>query len=147
MLKVLSTILLAVMIVFGAEASEEMKKIESLILSEISSSLIGKKDRIKVYLTDNMKYIIKYSKIFIPVQECDRAEIIIAGEDLETGNCRGKLMIVTRYYLIHKYTNAVAAFYWHKGRPNIIFISERLKHFKISIPKKYNKYIDSEKNL
>jgi len=131
----------------GAFSEEEVKKIETMIISQISSTLTGKQYRIKAFTTDNMKYIFKYSKILIPSYECDKADIVIAGDQLKNKNCEKKVMIVTKYYLIRKYENAVAAFYWYKGRPNILFIKERLEKFGISLPAKYKKYTDSEKNL
>ncbi len=131
----------------GAFSGEEIKKVESIIISQISSTLTGKQYRIKVFATDNMKYIFKYSKILIPNYECDKADIVVAGDQLKNKSCEKKVMIVTKYYLIRKYENAVAAFYWYKGRPNVVFIKERLKKFGIKLPAKYKKYIDSEKNL
>ncbi|SNZ06717.1 hypothetical protein SAMN06265182_0773 [Persephonella hydrogeniphila] len=141
--------ILLIIYTIGAWAfqGEEAKKIESAILSEVSSVITGKQYGIKVYTTDNMKYIFRYSKILLPVYECINADLIIAGERLKDNRCRGKKMIVTRYYLLKEYKNAIAAFYWHKGRPNLIFIQERLKHYGISIPDKYKKFADSEKNL
>ncbi|WP_457639709.1 hypothetical protein [Persephonella sp.] len=132
---------------FKGFSGEEARQVETLILSEISVSLTGKKEGIKVYLTDNMKYIIKYSKILLPVSKCQEADIVIAGKEIKDLECRRKLMVVTKYYLLKEYPNAVAAFYWHKGRPNIVFVYERLKNFGISISEKYIKYVDSEKNL
>ena len=146
MLRVIQIFILTIVVFANGFQNENARKIESLILSEISTVLLGKA-KIKVFLTDNMKYILKYSKILIPVQTCREAELVIAGEKIKTDDCRGKLMVVTKYYLIKQYNEAVAAFYWHKGRPNIIFIYERLKKFDIKLPDRYYKYIDSEKNL
>ncbi|WP_456463829.1 hypothetical protein [Persephonella sp.] len=124
-----------------------IKEIESTIISRISTTLTGKHYKIKAFATDNMKYIFKYSKILIPSYECDEADVVIAGDLLKNKDCEKKVMIVTKYYLIRKYQNAVAAFYWYKGRPNIVFIKERLEKFGIKLPTEYEKYIDSEKNL
>ncbi len=136
------------LICFSVAFSEEaVKKIESMIISRISSVVTGKQYRIKTYATDNMKYIFKYSKILIPSYECDKADIVIAGEQLKNKDCEKKVMIVTKYYLLRNYKNAVAAFYWYKGRPNILFIKERLERFGINLPEKYKKYTDSEKDL
>ncbi len=128
-----------------ANSKEQIHKIESEIISKICSAVTGKNADIKVYLTENMKYITKYSKIFVMVDRCKDADVVIAGKELQ--NCRGKLMVVTKYYLLKKYNNAVAAFYWYKGRPNIIFVKERLENFKILLPDRFIKYVDSEKNL
>ncbi len=129
---------------FG-ESKEQIYKIEAEIISKICSALTGKSIGIKVYLTENMKYIIKYSKIFIPVEKCSDADVIVAGKKVQS--CKGKIMVVTRDYLLKKYEDAVAAFYWYKGRPNIIFVEEKLKKHGISLPKEFLKYVDSERNL
>jgi hypothetical protein len=147
MWKVIKIFFLVYVIGAAAFQEEKVRKIETAILSEISSVITGKQYGIKVYTTDNMKYIFKYSKILLPAYECINADLIIAGERLRDKKCRGKIMVVTKYYLLKEYKDAVAAFYWHKGRPNLIFIEERLKQYRISIPDKYKKFIDSEKNL
>ncbi|MBK3332838.1 hypothetical protein GWK41_07130 [Persephonella atlantica] len=132
-------------LVFAFASEEQIHRVEAEIISKICSAISGKHIGIKVYLTKNMKYIIKYSKIFVPVNSCENADIVVVGKEIE--NCRGKIMVVTRYYLLKKYDNAVAAFYWYKGRPNIIFVKEKLKKYRISLPEEFLKYVDSERNL
>ncbi|MDQ7055576.1 MAG: hypothetical protein Q9M89_03460 [Persephonella sp.] len=132
-------------LVFAFASEEQIHRVEAEIISKICSAISKKDIGIKVYLTENMKYIIKYSKIFVPVDSCEDADIVVAGQEIH--NCRGKIMVVTRYFLLKRYKNAVAAFYWYKGRPNITFVKEKLERYHISLPEKFSKFVDSERNL
>ena len=50
------------------------------------------------------------------------------------------IILATKYSLLHHSKNIIGAFYWRKGRAQLLFIKKRLKRLGISIPAKYLKY-------
>ena len=141
---ILIFLLLVVSLAFGYE--EEIHKVEAKILSEMAHILVKESKKIKVITSPDLKYIIKYSKILSQVNSCKKAQILITGNEELLKYCN-KPAIVTRYYLLRKYKNAIGAIYWKKGRPNVVFIEDRLEIFKIKLPDRYKKYLEREKNL
>ncbi len=79
------------------------------------------------------------------VKTCKKAKVLILSSDQNIPKqCSAKPILVLEYNLLLKYDNAVSAFFWKKGRPNIVFISDRIKHFSISLPSSYDKYIEEK---
>ncbi len=76
-------------------------------------------------------------------KHCKDASILLLYSNTSIDNkCKNKIIFVLDYALLHKYRNAVGAFYWKKGRPNIVFIRPRLEKHKIKLNKSYDKYIE-----
>ena len=79
------------------------------------------------------------------VKACKNAKILILSSKKSIPkHCISKPILVLDYALLEKYTNAVSAFYWQKGRPNIVFLKKRLEYFSISLPPTYHKYIEDQ---
>lgn len=79
------------------------------------------------------------------VKTCKHAKVLIlASEKTIPKHCISKPILVLDYDLLDKYTNAVSAFYWQKGRPNIVFLKNRLQNFSISLPSAYDKYVEEK---
>jgi hypothetical protein len=57
--------------------------------------------------------------------------------------CKNVPIVALDYSLLKKDKNALGAFYWQKGRPNITFIANRLKKKGIKLPKEYERYIEN----
>jgi len=92
----------------------------------------------------NLKNILKkYSNLDLTNK--NSANIYILNKKIE--NINNKIIFVTNYKLLKDINNSVGAFYWKKGRPNIIFIKERLDKNGIKIPFEYKNYIENEKCL
>ncbi|RLA70100.1 MAG: hypothetical protein DRG09_04090 [Epsilonproteobacteria bacterium] len=82
---------------------------------------------------------------FNVVKSCKKAKVmILSSEKTIPKGCNTKPILVLDYELLEKHDNAVSAFFWKKGRPNIVFISDRIKHFSISLPASYDKYIEEK---
>jgi hypothetical protein len=75
---------------------------------------------------------------------CDDADIIIIGESVEKipNNC-GDAPIFSRNYKLYKSdSRVVGAFYWKKGRPNIVLNKKRVKELGTVISEPLKRYCD-----
>ncbi len=122
--------------------SSNVKKLEAQILSSIAHSLVHKKS-VNICIDDrNFKGIGKYAKS-LNVVSCGRADIVFTSKDNDINKkCKTSLIFSTSYYLYEHSPMIVGAFFWQKGRPNIIFRQKQLKHLDIALPKNFQKYID-----
>ncbi len=79
------------------------------------------------------------------VTTCKNAKVLILSSEKNIPkHCISKPILVLDYDLLEKHSNAVSAFFWQKGRPNIVFIKKRLQHFSISLPPTYEKYVEEK---
>ena len=134
--------IILILILFGTflNASND---ISTKIVATLLEQLVG--DKYKVWLDTHIdkKPIIINIKQLNTTKYCEDSSILLLYSDIPVDNkCKNKIILVLDYALLHKYTNAVCAFYWKKGRPNIIFLRSRLKQHNIKLSESYDKYIE-----
>jgi len=96
-------------------------------------------------MRSNVASIQHFSSNFEIVNSCDDADIVLVTYKKNiTAQCKDKLLFGTRYKTLLK-EPTVGAFFWQKGRPNILFYKSRLKKHGITLSKDFQKYIDNEK--
>ena len=54
------------------------------------------------------------------------------------------IIFVTNYSFLKYSDEIVGAFYWRKGRTQLLFIEERLKKYEITLPKAYQNFMIDE---
>lgn len=110
------------------------------IFKEITHS-----DRPKIYMYESIPSIKKFDSQFQLVKDCSDSDIVILRhiEKLRE-ECRGKMLFGTRYQTLDS-QSVIGAFFWQKGRPNILFYKTRLDQHNITLDKHFEKYIDYEK--
>jgi len=126
------------------------KELEVRILEKIFTDITGKKKVRVVILGSKRDYfsrnISAYSERLKESKSCRKADIVfLAGVyrgKLPKG-CGGKILFSSRKKDIFLRENCVGAFFWKKGRPNILFIRERLRKKRIKLPPEYNRFIES----
>jgi len=140
MKKILITFFLIIGFSFGYTINE--LKLEAKIFEKVSVYLLSKKP-VKVYILDNdLKLIVKYSPYLQKVDDPKKADMIITSKKLPTELIAlNKIVIGTKYFLL-KEKYVTGAIFWHKGRPNIILLRDRLKAHKIKPPKALEKYVE-----
>jgi hypothetical protein len=131
--------LLFFVFIIGIHASSDIStKITQSILSAISI------DKYKVWIDtgyDIDEFIDK--RKFNTVQDCKKADVLILADAINISKeCMNKVSIVFDYDLLNKHENAVGTFFWKKGRPNIVFVKDRIEKFNIVLPESYIKYIE-----
>lgn len=135
--KLILTLILFIIPLFSSEIITASK-----IMEKISSALI-QKNEIAVF-TKDLKYIeiVKSSNKLKDVLSCDEADIDLI-EIKTTSLCTKKvLLFATNYLAFVKSPDAIGAFFYQKGRPNIIFREENLKKHNIVLSKEFEKYIE-----
>ena len=54
------------------------------------------------------------------------------------------ILFVTDYRLLKNSFDIVGAFYWRKGRSQLLFIKDRLNEYNITLPKEYEDFMVDE---
>ncbi|MEA3370477.1 MAG: hypothetical protein U9Q40_03990 [Campylobacterota bacterium] len=132
-------ILLAFFIITTLCASDDKKA--STIFNLIAKN-ITKKTAPNIYLHKYNKSIKKYPGNLNIVTKCEEADLVILSTTKDIPQeCSKKILFGTRYSHL-KNSNVLGAFFWQKGRPNILFYQERLKREKIKLSPSFDKYIE-----
>jgi len=102
-------------------------------------------ERPKIYLYRKVPSIEKFDSHFQLAKDCKKSNIVIIKHIKDiTDECKDKILFGTKYQTLSN-KNVVGAFFWQKGRPNILFYKTRLDQHKITLDKDLEKYIDYEK--
>jgi len=68
-------------------------------------------------------------------------KVLLESLSLYASHASRPVLFATDYRYLKKSENIVGAFYWRKGRTQLLFMRQRLKHQHISLPSIYAKYI------
>ena len=132
------------------ERFEEERELEIRIIEKVLRDLLNKKE-VSLYVLGSkreefLRNIEEFSEHLKPVKDCRKGEILfIAGiyrKEIPP-ECREKIIFGSRREYIYRYSNSIGSFYWRKGRPNLTIIRERLKKWKMDLPKEYDQFIES----
>lgn len=110
---------------------------ETTLYEKIFPLMIQKKS-IKVYTADKNKHIFVNSKSIVLTNDCDSADIVYG--KINGGKCLRKPHFAITYKDFVKDKNAIGAFYWRKGRPQLRFSIKAFKRFHLVLPKILEKY-------
>ena len=116
---------------------------------------LSPKAEISVYVNDN-----EYRKIFLTskrlhlVSDPKASDIVLITNErtLEKVLAKEKasqtdkkpILFVTDYHLLARSDKVVGAFYWRKGRSQLLFVKNRLDKYHIVLPDEYQKFIVDE---
>jgi hypothetical protein len=115
---------------------------EREILKSILHSM-KKKPTIAVYTPDsNIQKILEGLDSIVLLKRCDGADFVLLKKKREKV-CK-KPTVVCDYELYAKEPNAVAVFFWQKGRPTIRFSSKRLKRFGLKVHGELEKFVSTK---
>lgn len=134
-------LILSIILILSPLFSNEIKT-ASKIMDKISTLLI-KKENIFIMTNDlrNQK-IILYSKKMKKTSSCNNVDMIITHSKNVPKCDKNVLVFATNYLAFKALPDAIGAFFYQKGRPNIIFREENLKKHNIVLPNEFNKYIE-----
>ena len=135
-------ILLLIVFTISSLLSSDTGRLKAQILSTIAHALVDK-NSINVCLEDkDLESSKKYAKS-LKFVSCSQADIAFTSQEKETKmKCKTGLVFATSYYLYRHSPMVVGAFFWQKGRPNIIFRKKQLKKLGIKLPREFDKYVE-----
>ncbi len=113
---------------------------ESKIIKLIFNSLYD--NNITIYTTNKDKIQTLKEAGFLVASTCSKANIVYASK--KPKECEDKPLFTDNYHTFIEEKDAIGAFYWKKGRPNILFLKPRLDKFGLKVPTKLKKYVMDE---
>ncbi len=113
----------------------------SSIFNMIAKS-ITQKTNPNVYIHTEIESLKLYPGELNIVTDCSKADMVILSHTKDISlKCKKKILFGTRYSHL-KNTNVIGAFFWQKGRPNILFYQKRLDKHNIKLSSSFDKYIE-----
>lgn len=134
-------LVLFIVIAIVVSAHESDIKIHAKMMDKLAVDLVNK-ERVKIYDPTYGRSYDSYLSQSATVQECSDADIAVVSLINQTQGCKNQIILVTRYNLLNELSEAIGAFYWQKGRPNLVFIRSRLAEKKVRLSNEYTKHID-----
>jgi hypothetical protein len=110
---------------------------ESKIMKLIFESIFQKQVVI-VFVDSEQKSDIIKDAGFVVAPSCSKADVIYTSDILE--HCAQKPIFTDNYETFKQNRNVFGAFYWTKGRPNIMFDSKRMEVLELILPENLKKY-------
>ncbi|UPT78104.1 hypothetical protein MN086_02915 [Sulfurovum sp. XGS-02] len=119
-------------------------------------SALSSKASITVYTNDKeYRDVFIHSKKIVLSNTPEEADIALVTEertlkDILYAKSRNKdldnkpIIFVTNYHFLKISEEIVGAFYWRKGRSQLLFIKNRLKQYNMILPKEYQNFMIDE---
>jgi len=124
-------------------ASEERIDIKAQILEKIFAN-ININETITIW-TDNEELLeeFKKSSYLIVTDDCAVATLIVVEAKTSIENdesCRNKPIFVLNYEMLKDIPESFGAFFWKKGRPNIVIVEPRMRNQSIRVSSELDAY-------
>ena len=100
-------------------------EIEKNIYETIFLALV-EVEKPSVYSEDNIQSLGLRPALFTQVYTCTAADIVVMTKSTLPKSCQDKVVVGTRYRHLRK-PYVFGAFFWQKGRPNILFKRAKLE--------------------
>lgn len=117
---------------------------------------LSPKALITVYTNDKeYRAVFSHSKRIFLSDKLEESDIILITDErtlnnvlyrskVNTNDSKKPILFVTSYHFLGKSDDIVGAFYWRKGRSQLLFIKKRLKQQGITLPKEYQNFMIDE---
>lgn len=130
------------MISFISLFSFDALHVKAEILSKIAHQIV-KKDIVKIYVDDDHFLGTQGLVDSVKYTSCEDADIVFVPKKESLKNdCKNKFIFATSYYFYQNSPDVIGAFFWQKGRPNIIIKSAMIEKLDVSLSKSFKKYIE-----
>lgn len=141
-MKALIFVLLLALSLLASDSSTDLEvKIIERVLGKISI------DKEKVIWSDNKEICdaIEKNKLIKTTQNCQEAAIIVLQDKKNLSKkCHHTIVFVLDYALLSQVPKSFGAFFWKKGRPNIVILKPRLKSLFIQASNDLNPYLEDK---
>lgn len=136
------TYTLIILISSGLYAEEYKSNAEIKIIEKISTSFFSGQKVTAWGENSEHKNIIKQSTKFNAIETPDSARLLIVSKTVPQNLAKNSVIIAMDYSLLEKDDRIIGALFWQKGRPNLIFIRERMKRNNLTLSPEFDKYIE-----
>ena len=117
---------------------------------------LSPKASINVYTNDKeYRDVFSHSKRIFLSDKFEEADIVLVTEEstlsnilyrtkVNTYDSKKPIIFVTNYHFLKMSDDIVGAFYWRKGRSQLLFIKKRLNQHDITLPQEYQSFMIDE---
>ena len=132
--------------IFSMLYSNTLSQIKAQIILSIAH-LVTHKKTVKIYVDDpSFLDIFKNSSYIKRVMNCFQADIIITknSQNIKKQCKKKQTNIISTTYRDYKQNSDIdfGAFFWQKGRPNMLINSKIIRKRSMHLPRSYYKYLD-----
>lgn len=136
-MKKLAYILIPILLLASADLNR------AKLISEILKIIFPNENPTIFIQSKNFKNMKNLSS-FKQIEDCQKAEVILVDDMGQIEHClvNNPTLIATNYKTYAQNSDTIAAIFWQKGRPNLIFRKNQLEKQEIDLPKEYTRYIE-----
>ncbi len=132
--------------IFSMLYSNTLSQIKAQIILNIAR-LVTHKKIVKIYVDDpSFLDIFKNNNDIKRVSNCFQADVVITknSQNIKKQCKKKQINIISTTYKDYKQNSDIdfGAFFWQKGRPNMLINSKIIQKRSISLPRSYYKYLD-----
>lgn len=126
--------------------SAELTKsaIEAQIIDKIVVSIFQNQKVTAWGETPYHKNMIEHSTKMLPADNFTDARLLIVSKKIPEDLSSDAVIITTEYSLLAKDPRILGAFFWQKGRPNLLFLRERMQKSNVRLDREFDKYIEDD---
>lgn len=141
-MKLILSIFFSVLIL---SANERVDHHKASILEKVFSQ-ISINQKLKIWCDENaLVSQLKDHNRFQMVDSCLDANVILLNDKENLSqNCENKHIFALKYDILSNVPSSFGAFFWKKGRPNIVIIKPRIESRSIKISKNLENYLEEE---
>lgn len=131
--------ILIILILYSITSANDNYKLK---LYETVLTALFKSKHIYVYSDEKGRKIIQGSNKLIFTNHCGDADLLL-GKNLQEAKekCPDKPVFATSYRTFKNSKNSFGAYYWTKGRPQIILNAYVIKRYSLSVPENMKRYL------
>ena len=131
--------LLSLLLIFSLSFADDVV-IEKNIYETIFLALVDV-EKPNVYSEDTIESLGLRPALFTQVYTCSQADIVVMTKSTLGKKCQNKVVVGARYRHLKK-PFVYGAFFWQKGRPNILFKRTKLEEHNIVLTSKLIDYME-----
>jgi len=136
--KILSALLFSVSLLQASEYA-----IAAQIIDKTLFSLFPTHENVTTWAnTPKHKEIIKHSTKMQPAVSPEEAQFHLVDSHVPETTSDNSILFSTDIELFYNDARVIGAFYWQKGRPNLIFLQQRLEQYGLKLSSEFNPYIE-----
>lgn len=131
-----------VLLMFSITLSGSDSIVAAQIIDKVLDALIHEEKVLTWGETNEHLQIIQQSPKMEWTDDPKKAKFLLISKSIPDNISANAIVFTTEYKLLKKEERIIGAFFWQKGRPNLLFLRNRLQEKKLTLGKEFNKYIE-----